>query len=240
VILRGVGERFKQGQVGDRDAAAGLEDAADFTPNLRFVGRKIEDAVGDDDIDGGVGDREVFNFAEAEFDVVEAGGAAVFGEVAAGTGEHIGCHVDADDVAGWADFAAGNEHVDAATAAEVEDLIAGLQGGDGGGVAARKAEVGAGGQVGEVCDGVAKVFGQGIGRGRAATTAAFGGVSCRGATAGGAFTGDFAVAGADLFTDGVGIVGHGCAPLAWGGWDGWARTSGRRATKARISSRTRR
>jgi len=98
---------------------------------------------------------------------------AVGGDVGAGFGDHVGGHVDADDAAGCADFGAGDEAIEAATGTEIEDDFAGLEGGDGGGVAAGEAHVCFGGRSGEIGSGVADCGGElfgGEGCGAAAAT----------------------------------------------------------------------
>jgi len=52
VGLDGIGERLQEREIGDGDAATRLEDAGDFAPDAGLVGGEVEDAVGDDDIDG--------------------------------------------------------------------------------------------------------------------------------------------------------------------------------------------
>ena len=56
--------------------------------------------------------------------------------VLAGEGEHLVGHVQAVRLARRADARGGEQHVDAAARAEVEDRLALVQFGDGGGVAA--------------------------------------------------------------------------------------------------------
>src|SRR6185436_17940252 len=49
------GEVIVGDQVADADAAAGCEDAVDFAEYAGFVRGEVDDAVGDDDVDAGVG-----------------------------------------------------------------------------------------------------------------------------------------------------------------------------------------
>ena len=56
-----------------------------------FVRRKVDNAVGNDNVDGVIGQRDVLNFAFEEFDVFNAG----LELVGAGEGEHLVGHVEA-------------------------------------------------------------------------------------------------------------------------------------------------
>src|SRR4051812_42186031 len=49
--------------VGYGEAAAGLQDAEGFAQNLVLVGREINHAIGNDDIDGVFGQGDAFDFA---------------------------------------------------------------------------------------------------------------------------------------------------------------------------------
>src|SRR5882762_10272236 len=77
--------------IGDCQTAAGPEDAI-------LVARQIDDAVGDDDVDGVVGKRNVFNGTLQKLDVFDAGFFLVF----AGEGEHFVSHVQTEGFAGGA------------------------------------------------------------------------------------------------------------------------------------------
>ena len=97
-----------------------------------FVRREIDDAIGDDHVDGVVGQRDVFDFALEELDVFDAGLALVF----AGKGEHVVGHVEAVGFAGGADAPGREQHIDAAAGAEVEHGFARLELDERGGIAA--------------------------------------------------------------------------------------------------------
>src|SRR6267378_3307855 len=84
--------------IGDGEAAAGPEHAESFTEDAILVAREIDDAVGDDDVDGIVGKRNVFNGALQKLDVFDAGFFLVF----AGEGEHFVSHVQTKGFAGGA------------------------------------------------------------------------------------------------------------------------------------------
>ena len=81
------------------------------------------------------------DFAEAKLDVLQACDLVIRRGVLPREGEHVGRHVDADHTARRADLGAGQEDIEAAAAAEVEDHLTGLQGGDGRGVATGEAHV---------------------------------------------------------------------------------------------------
>ena len=100
------------GEAGEEDAA-GFEEAEEvFEHGLEVgvVGGEVEDRVADDDVEGGVGEGEVFNRGQVEF----------FGWK---IGDRLGMDVDGGDVVTFVD-----EVVDVATgaAAGVEDAHAGL------------------------------------------------------------------------------------------------------------------
>src|SRR6266850_7298882 len=81
--------------IGDCQTTAGPEDAEGFTEDAILVDRQIDDAVGDDDVDGVVGKRNVFNGALQKLDVFDAGFFLVF----AGEGEHFVSHVKTEGFA---------------------------------------------------------------------------------------------------------------------------------------------
>lgn len=133
--------------IGDLEAATWTKDAEGFAEDLGFIGREVDDAVGDDDVDGFVGHGDMFYLSEAELDV---GGADFLG-VLAGEADHLWGHVDAVDSSGWADHFGGQEAIDATPGAEVKDDLAGLEGGNGGRVAAAEGDIcDRGGEVGDV------------------------------------------------------------------------------------------
>src|SRR5215475_10739132 len=83
----------------------------------------------------------MLDFAEAEFDVVEAGHFAICLGVLARQGEHIGGHIDPDHAARRADLRAGEKDIEAAAAAEVKDHLTGLKGSDSRGVSTRETHI---------------------------------------------------------------------------------------------------
>ena len=84
------------------------------------------------DVDRVVGQRDVLDLALQELDVLEAALALVL----LGERQHLVGHVEAVGLAGRADAARREQHVDAAAGAEVEHRLAGLQLGQRGRIAA--------------------------------------------------------------------------------------------------------
>ena len=112
--------------VADPDAATGSKDSGDFGEHGVLVGGQHDDAVGDDDIDGGVPERHVVDGAVEELDVADA----CVGGVAASQFDHLGRGVEAVDEAAGSDAASRQQHVEAAARAEVEHGVALVEVGD--------------------------------------------------------------------------------------------------------------
>ena len=92
--------------VGEVELSAVGEHAPDFVEDGLLVGGEVDNAVGDDDVDGAVLDAELvecLDVALLELDVVITPLLGHLGVVCLGDGELIGVHVDADDLAGRAD-----------------------------------------------------------------------------------------------------------------------------------------
>ncbi len=123
-------------------ASAGAQDAEHLGENRRLVGGEVDHTVGDDHVDGRIGERDPFDLAFEELDV----GGSGLGGVAPGKGEHLRGHVESVDVARRADPPGREQDVDPATGAEIEHRLALAKVGDGGGVAA--AEAGQSGGIG--------------------------------------------------------------------------------------------
>ena len=87
---------------------------------------KIDDAVGDDHVDGVIGQRDVFNFALQKFDIVDSGRALVL----VGERQHLIGHIEPVGFAGGADAVRGKQHVDASAGAEIEHRFAGIERGE--------------------------------------------------------------------------------------------------------------
>ena len=97
-----------------------------------LVGGEVDDAVADDDVDRLGRQRQRLDVALEELDVGRAG----LGGVRLGEGQHLVGHVDAERATGRPDPLGGEEDVDAAARAEVEDPLARMEVGDRGRVAA--------------------------------------------------------------------------------------------------------
>ena len=106
--------------VGDPDAAAGAEDAGDLGEHPVLLGREVDDAVRDHDVDARGRERDVLDDALEEVDVRGPG----FPRVLLREREHLVGHVEAVDRARRARHARREEDVDAASRAEVEDGLA--------------------------------------------------------------------------------------------------------------------
>ena len=81
--------------VGHGEAPARLEHARGLAQDLLLVAGEVDDAVGDDDVDGGVGQRDLLEVALEELGVLDAGR----GGVGAREREHLVGHVEPDRAA---------------------------------------------------------------------------------------------------------------------------------------------
>jgi hypothetical protein len=88
--------------VRDLDAIAELEYAVDFDNDGGFVRDEVDDAVADDDIDGGVLEQESFGETLAQVDVVGVEDACAL----TCSPEHGLGRIDGDDAAGGANLGA--------------------------------------------------------------------------------------------------------------------------------------
>src|ERR1035437_307390 len=131
-LADGVGDLAVGDDIGDGEAAAGTQHAEGLAQHAVLVAGKIDDAVGEDDVDGVVGERDVFDLTLEELDV----GGACLALVFAREGEHVVRHVEAICFTSWPDAAGGQQHVDAAAGAEIEHGLAGAQVDQRGGIAA--------------------------------------------------------------------------------------------------------
>ncbi len=101
--------------------AAGPEHAEAFGEDRGLVAGQVDHAVGDDHVDRVAGQRDRF---DVPFDELGVGGAGL-GGVVPGEIQHLLGHVQAVGLTGGADPAGGQQHVDAAAGAQVEDRLAG-------------------------------------------------------------------------------------------------------------------
>jgi len=88
--------------------------------SLAFVGREVDDTVGDDHVDRLRWQPDVFDLALEELDVVDTG----FGGVPACQVEHLVGHVQPVGLAGGRDPAGGEDDVDPTARAEIQDDLA--------------------------------------------------------------------------------------------------------------------
>src|SRR6266542_4428610 len=121
--------------IGDADATARAEDAVDLAQDARLVRREVDDAVRDDDVDGGVRERDVLDLALEEVRVRHAG----FSGVSPRELEHFVGHVDAVGKTRRSDALGREQDVDAASGSEIEHDFARAELRDGGWVAAAEA-----------------------------------------------------------------------------------------------------
>ena len=73
ILLHRVGQRLEQREIRHGHAAAGLENAGDFGPNARLIRRQVEHAVGNHNIDAGIGDGKILNLTKPKLDIGVAG-----------------------------------------------------------------------------------------------------------------------------------------------------------------------
>ena len=106
--------------VADAEPAAGPQHAEHLVDHSRLVGRQVDHAVRDDHVDARLGQRDVLDESLQELDVVRA---RLLG-VRAGELEHLVGHVEPVRLAGRADTAGGQQHVDAPARPEVEHRLA--------------------------------------------------------------------------------------------------------------------
>ena len=160
--LQGAGED----DVGDREPAAGAQHSQGLAEDLVLVRGQVDDAVGDDDVNRVVGQRDVLDAAQQELDVLHPG----LGLVRVGELVHLRGHVQAIGLTAGGNTASGQEYVDASARAQVEDDVAGLEVGEQGRVpAAQRGGKGIPGQmlaVGVVVLGLTKRI-ESLGRGPA-------------------------------------------------------------------------
>src|ERR1039458_10867753 len=71
--LKVIGDFLLKDDVGERKKSAVLEDAERLSQDDVLIGSEIDDAVGDDDIDRLVWERDIFDSAEEELSVLHTG-----------------------------------------------------------------------------------------------------------------------------------------------------------------------
>ena len=107
--------------VRDREPAAGAQHARSFAEDGRLVGREVDHAVRDHDVDGCILDGESLDVCLAELDLPEPRAAGERGRLL----ELCVGHVDPDHPAAAADLAGGEEAVHARSAPEIDHRLAG-------------------------------------------------------------------------------------------------------------------
>ena len=112
--------------VRDREPAAGLEHPGGFAQDPGLVGREVDDAVGDDDVDAVARQRDVLDVAAQPLHV----GHTSLGLIATRQVEHLIGHVQPIGQPREADAPGGEQHVDPAARAEVKHGLALVQLGD--------------------------------------------------------------------------------------------------------------
>ncbi len=121
----------------DHDVAHGeapprLQHPERFGEDLRLVGGKVDDTVGDDHVHRVVGEGDRLDVPLEELDV----GGAGLERIGTREGEHLVRHVEAVCLAGGPHAVRGEQHVDPATGAEVEHHFTLVQFGERGRIAA--------------------------------------------------------------------------------------------------------
>ena len=116
---------------------AGAQHAKRLAEDGGLVGRQVDDAVRQDDVDARVAHRQVLDLPEPELDVLGADTRGVRARLA----DHRRRHVDAQDTSGRSHLLRGQEAVEPGAASEVEHRLAGPQGRDRLRVSAAEAQV---------------------------------------------------------------------------------------------------
>ena len=118
-----LGNGAARDDVGDGEPSARLQHPERLAEHAILVGGQVDDAIGDDDVDRVVGQRDGLDLALEELDVVGARLALVV----ARQRQHLVGHVEAVGLALRADAARRQQHVDAAARAEIEHGLARFQ-----------------------------------------------------------------------------------------------------------------
>src|SRR5207237_10240184 len=108
--------------IGDGEPATRLQHTERLAEYLRLVRDQVDYAVGQNDVGGIVGDRQMFELAQAKLDI----GGVDPGSVFARLFQHLVCHVDPYHPACRAHLLCGKEAVETRAAAEIDHDLAGL------------------------------------------------------------------------------------------------------------------
>src|SRR5262249_17114469 len=123
-VARGLGRhRSAVGDVGELEIPAGSQDPPDLTEHGAFVGTQVDDPVRDDDVGPAVFDWHRLEQPGGKFDVVQTEGLRRRRRL----DEHLGGHVDPDDVTVGPDLTLRDEGVEARTRPRVDDPFAGRE-----------------------------------------------------------------------------------------------------------------
>ena len=121
--------------VGDPDSATGSKHPLDLVEYRLLVGREVDHAVGDDDVDGLVPQRDVLDVSAQELDIA----GPCLGGVAAGQVEHLVGHVQPVGEPAGADPTSREQDVDPPARPQIEHDLALGEVGDGKWIAASQA-----------------------------------------------------------------------------------------------------
>ena len=118
--------------VRDRESTARFEHTERFTQHCRLVRRQVDHTVGDDHVDRCIGQRDVLDVPLQKLDVRHARLALVLPRQL----EHRVRHVETVGLATRCDAARGEQHIDSAAGAEIEDGFSRGEVREGGGITA--------------------------------------------------------------------------------------------------------
>src|SRR5579871_991303 len=100
-----------------------LQNAECFAQNLAFICRKIDDAIRDDHVYGIIRQRNALDLTLQELNILDPR----FPLVLVGESQHFVGHVETIGFSIWADTARRQQNVDAASRAQIEHRLSGLQ-----------------------------------------------------------------------------------------------------------------
>jgi hypothetical protein len=123
--------RLLHHDIPDLEATAGFEHASHLLQGREFVWQQVEHPVGDDHIGPAIGDGQRLGQAFAELHMDCPGKARTLPR----RFEHGPCHIDSDDLSGWADHLRRDQAIDAGTTANIDNPLTGPEVADVKGVA---------------------------------------------------------------------------------------------------------
>ena len=131
-MAHGIGNFSANHDIGNGKTAAGLQHAKRLAQDAVLVGGEVDDAVGDDDVDGVVRKRDILDLAFEELDVVSGHLALIFPRER----QHLIRHVEPVGLACRAHPASRKKDIDSTTGPEIEHVLSRLEFGQCGRVAA--------------------------------------------------------------------------------------------------------